>query len=179
MSVGTLTTTIILSKKFKKDFEDMIETYNYFLTHKEEIEALAKIDDNITRDITVRARKELIKSNKLLEEKLTDEQYTIQLIDSLSLKDLKEMSLRFKISQGLNSEPYFYVEEPVSEEPENQEIDYEQPISEEEEIDYEQLISEEEIDYEIDDKELEAMFADRDESVEEPKQNGRAKTLHQ
>ena len=106
--VGSILSTITARSKFRKSFEEMIETYNYFITHKEEIEALAKTDENVTRDITVNTYQKLKKSNKLLEENLTDEQYTIQLIDSLPLKDLKEMSLRYKISKALDSEPYFY-----------------------------------------------------------------------
>lgn len=115
-SVGAVTSTLVSRAKFKKDFEDMIETYNYFLTHKEEIEALSKVDDNVTKDITVKTHNELVTSEKLLNEQLTDEQYTIVLIDSLPLKDLREISLRFKISKALDSEPYFYVEEPINEE---------------------------------------------------------------
>ena len=52
-AVGTITTTIISRNKFKKDFNDMIETYNYFINNKEEIESLAKADENITSIISV------------------------------------------------------------------------------------------------------------------------------
>lgn len=111
-TIGAFTSTFISKSKFRKDFNDMIETYNYFITNKEEIESLAKTDENVTKVITVDSYQKLKKSEKLVNEKLTDEQYTIQLIDNLSLKDLKEISLRFKISKALATDPYFHIEQP-------------------------------------------------------------------
>jgi len=111
-AIGTITSTITIRTKFKKDFNDMIETYNYFINNKEEIESLAKTDENVTSIISVDSHNKLKKSEQLVEEKLTDEQYTIQLIDNLSLKDLREISLRYKISKALDSEPYFKIEQP-------------------------------------------------------------------
>ena len=111
-ATGTIISTMIVKSKFKKDFNDMIETYNYFINNKEEIESLAKTDENVTSIISVDSHNKLKKSEQLVEEKLTDEQYIIGLIDNLSLKDLKEISLRYKISKALDSEPYFEIEQP-------------------------------------------------------------------
>jgi len=122
--VGTIASTMIARSKFKKDFESMIETYNYFINNKEEIEVLSAMDVNVTNNLTNKSYKEIDKSNALVESNVTDNKYTIGLIDSLSLKDLKEISLRYKISKSLDSEPYFYIEQPeeVIGEPVNDEI---------------------------------------------------------
>lgn len=111
-TIGAFTSTFIAKSKFRKDFNDMIETYNYFITNKAEIESLAKTDENITSIISVDSYNKLKKSEQLVEEKITDKQYTIQLIDTLSLKDLREISLRYKISKALDSDPYFEIEQP-------------------------------------------------------------------
>ena len=130
-ATGTIISTMIAKSKYKKDFNDMIETYNYFINNREAIEVLAKTDENVTSVISVDSHNKLKYSEQLVEEKLTDEQYTIQLIDTLSLKDLKEISLRYKISKAIDSEPYFEIKQPeeIIGEPVIDEINWEeQPV---------------------------------------------------
>ena len=119
--VGSITSTIISKIKFKKDFESMIDTYNYYINNKEEIEEMYQNDVNVSKYLTKKSYEELNRSNELVEANVTDNKYTIGLIDSMSLKDLKEMLLRYKISQSLDAEPYVYIDERVIETVPNEE----------------------------------------------------------
>ena len=115
----TLASIIAANQKFTSDFEDMIKTYEYFITHKEEIEKLSKTDPNVISNITSETTKEFKKSKQLQQENLTEEEITLQLIDRIPLKDLKIISENYRISKALETEPYFC--EPKTEE--------EQPIT--------------------------------------------------
>lgn len=120
--IGSIASTIISKDKFKKDFESMIETYNYFINHKEELEEMYHSDINISNYLTKKSYKEIDKSNALVEANIVDSKYTIGLIDNMPLKDLKEMLLRYKISQSLEKEPFLYIDERVVEVLPNEEV---------------------------------------------------------
>lgn len=101
----------ILVAKHTKSFKNMIETYQYFIEHRHEIETLAKEDENIINEADEETLFELDESQKLVDAKLAEELFSIQLIDKMSLSQLKEMKLRYQISKSLKEDQYYYTTE--------------------------------------------------------------------
>lgn len=103
--------------KFKKQkFNEMIDTYKFYIEHRSEIESLAKVDINVTNAVDSRTQIELDESKKLVDTGLSAELFSIQFMDKVSLKQLKEIIERFEISRSLGEKQYFYIEDNNEEE---------------------------------------------------------------
>ena len=111
-----LSSSILLGKHFieknqENKFKEELETYKYYLENRKNIESQDKKDNNITININTKTNNELVDNQELVNQQLIDETFNIGLMDKISLKQLKEILLRYKISKALEEEQYFHIEE--------------------------------------------------------------------
>lgn len=104
-SVGSL----LADKLFQKKFEKAIETYKYFLEHRQELESAVMKDKNITSYINNKTQNIIQENEALVKTNKVEDIFNINLMDEISLKQLKELLLRFKISQSLEDEQHFEI----------------------------------------------------------------------
>lgn len=112
-----LSSSILLGKHFieknqENKFKEELETYKYYLENRKNIESQDKKDNNITININTKTNNELVDNQELVNQQLIDETFNIGLMDKISLKQLKEILLRYKISKSLEEDQYFHIEEP-------------------------------------------------------------------
>lgn len=111
-----LSSSILLGKHFieknqENKFKEELETYKYYIENRKNIESQDKKDNNITININTKTNNELVDNQELVNQQLIDETFNIGLMDKISLKQLKEILLRYKISKSLEEEQYFHIEE--------------------------------------------------------------------
>lgn len=111
-----LSSSILLGKHFieknqENKFKEELETYKYYLENRKNIESQDKKDNNITININTKTNNELVDNQELVNQQLIDETFNIGLMDKISLKQLKEILLRYKISKALEEDQYFHIEE--------------------------------------------------------------------
>lgn len=111
-----LSSSILLGKHFieknqENKFKEELETYKYYLENRKKIESQDKKDNNITININTKTNNELVDNQELVNQQLIDETFNIGLMDKISLKQLKEILLRYKISKSLEEDQYFHIEE--------------------------------------------------------------------
>lgn len=102
-----------ISKNKQKNFNEMIEMYKFYLENRNEIEEYIKKDLNIQSQIKDKTTNIISTNEELQNEELIDSIYDINLMDKVSLKELKNMLLRYKISKALDEEPYFECESSI------------------------------------------------------------------
>ena len=100
-----------IEKNKEKKFKEELETYDYYIENRKNIESLDKKDNNITININTKTNNELAENQELVNQQLIDETFNIGLMDKISLKELKEILLRYKISKSLEEEQYFHIDE--------------------------------------------------------------------
>ena len=84
-----------------ENFENKLRTYQEYIYNSKKLEERSKKDQNITRYLNEET-KELIKEQATLQQDgYIDNIYNTHLMDSMSLKELKELLLRYKMSQAL------------------------------------------------------------------------------
>ena len=108
--------SILLGKHFieknqENKFKEELETYKYYIENRKNIESQDKKDNNITININTKTNNELVDNQELVNKELIDETFNIGLMDKISLKQLKEILLRYKISKSLEEDQYFHIEE--------------------------------------------------------------------
>ena len=111
-----LSSSILLGKHFieknqENKFKEELETYKYYIENRKNIESQDKKDNNITININTKTNNELVDNQELVNQQLIDETFNIGLMDKISLKQLKEILLRYKISKSLEEDQYFHIEE--------------------------------------------------------------------
>lgn len=94
-------------KNQQKKYKEMIELYKFYLENSKEMEEYIKKDLNIQSQIKDKTAEVISLNEELQNEELIDNIYDINLMDKLSLKELKNMLLRYKISKALDEEPYY------------------------------------------------------------------------
>lgn len=94
--------SIIINKKNKFDEElSLIETY---VKNKKDIEKVNVKDQNVTNYLSTRSNKVYIEKTDLKEKGIIDNIFNIDFMDSISLKELKNLLNRYLICKGLKSE---------------------------------------------------------------------------
>ena len=95
-----------------ENFESKLRTYQEYINNAKKIEERTKKDQNITRYLNEES-KELIKEQVTLQKDgYIDNIYNTHLMDSMSLKELRELLLRYKMSKALE-EPLTFKESKV------------------------------------------------------------------
>ena len=111
LGIGTIGVTgIVLNETIKSSHRRRIETRYECIELQDEFEEAAKIEENITRNIS-NGKELLIEQRQLKEEDLVDNIYNVFFIDNASIADLKEISAKLKIFLALQK-PVELVNEP-------------------------------------------------------------------
>lgn len=105
-----------VQKHNEKQLENQFEAYEFYIENRKAIEELESKDSNITYNVDTRTNNELVDNQALANENLIDSVFDIQLMDKISLKQLREILLRYRITKALEEEQYFYMEEENKEE---------------------------------------------------------------
>lgn len=96
-----------ISENKQKKYKEMIELYKFYLENSKEMEEYIKEDLNIQSQIKDKTADVISLNQELQNERLIDNVYDINLMDKVSLKELKNMLLRYQISKALDEEPYY------------------------------------------------------------------------
>ena len=116
-----LTTTInglmiagIYATKFKLDYSDEtfkeeVKQYKRYMEHRQNIEQAAKEDENITKYLKESTISKIEENAKLKEQGTIDSVYNIDLMDKMSLQELKKLLTRYKLYTSLQEEQNFKV----------------------------------------------------------------------
>lgn len=107
IATGLLTNHIINKEiqKFKKE----LKQYATYIEHKQQIEKTSEQDKNITAYLNQETLSKIEENKKLKQNGLIDSIYNIDLMDKISLEELKKILLRYKISKSLYEEQVFRI----------------------------------------------------------------------
>lgn len=98
----------------ENNFRKELKQYVKYMKNRQNIEELAKKDENVTAYLN-RETLSLIEENEKLKQQGTiDSVYNIDFMDKISLKELKKLLLRYHISESIESEQYFRIPEQTS-----------------------------------------------------------------
>lgn len=96
-----------ITENKQKKYKEMIDLYKFYLENSKEMEEYIKKDINIQSEIKDKTEEVIELNEELQNEELIDNVYDINLMDKVSLKELKNMLLRYQISKALFEEPYY------------------------------------------------------------------------
>ena len=81
------------------------------MKHRKNIEELAKIDENVTAYLNEETLSLIEENKKLNQQGIIDSVYNIDLMDKMSLKELKKLLLRYHICETIESTQQFRIPE--------------------------------------------------------------------
>lgn len=90
-------------------FEEELRLYQGYIHEHHKMESLSKQDENITSHLNDKTRELLNRNEKLKHQGLIKNIYNIDLMDKMALEEIRELLLRCKISESLDSEPIFII----------------------------------------------------------------------
>ena len=98
-----------INNRAEKRFKDEIKQYKRYMEHNKQIEEAAKKDNNITKYLSKKTISKIEDKQKLKEQESIDCVYNIDLMDKMSLEDLKKLLTRYKLYMSLKEEQNFKV----------------------------------------------------------------------
>lgn len=105
----TLESAILSDYLATKKFKDEIKIYEEFLKERKNIEITSQTDINITKNLSEKTKTNIQRNIDLKEQKMINNIFNINFMDSASLKDLKEMLIRYKIHKSLQEDIEFQI----------------------------------------------------------------------
>ena len=81
------------------------------MKHRKNIEELSKTDENVTAYLSEETLSLIEENKKLKQQGTIDSAYNIDLMDKMSLKELKKLLLRYHICESIESEQQFRIPE--------------------------------------------------------------------
>lgn len=107
LSIGLFGTLAV--NESEKNFKKELAQYELYMKERRQIQHQAFNDENVLTYLSDDTREKVNESYKLCQQGMTDLTFNIDLMDKMSLKDLKKLLLRYKISQSLEEEQTFKV----------------------------------------------------------------------
>ena len=98
---------ISIKEKIAKNFKQELKQYIRYMENRESIEELAHNDDNVLAYLNTDTLSKIEDNEKLKQLGTIDSAYNIDLMDKISLKELKKLLLRYQISESLEEEQNF------------------------------------------------------------------------
>lgn len=92
-------------------FRKELKQYLKYMKNRENIEELAKIDENVTAYLNEETLSLIEENKKLNQQGTIDSVYNIDLMDKMSLKELKKLLLRYHICESIDSVQQFRIPE--------------------------------------------------------------------
>lgn len=92
---------------YKELFTAKMNTYKEYRVKRQKIEELAKEDQNITKYLKESTLEKIRENETLQQNGLIENVYNIDLMDKISLKELRELLLRYRTSEALYKEQIF------------------------------------------------------------------------
>lgn len=113
-SLASVFTASCINEIKENNFRNELKQYVKYMKHRQNIEELAKKDENVTAYLNQETLS-LINGNEMLKQQGTiDSVYNIDLMDKISLEELKKLLLRYHISESIESEQHFRIPEQTS-----------------------------------------------------------------
>ena len=110
-SLASIFTANCIKEMKENNFRNELKQYVKYMKNRQNIEELAKKDENVTAYLNQETLS-LIEENEKLKQKGTiDSTYNIDLMDKISLKELKKLLLRYHISESIETEQQFRIPE--------------------------------------------------------------------
>ena len=100
----------IKDKKDKK-FRHELKDYLKYINNRDKIEVFAEKDKNVTAYLNEDTLSKIEENEKLKQQGTIDSVYNIDLMDKMSLKELKKLLLRYRLSESLEEEQNFRIPE--------------------------------------------------------------------
>lgn len=94
---------------YKEIFTAKMNTYKQYMVKRKKIEELAKEDQNITKYLKESTLEKIKENTELQQEGLIEDVFNIDLMDKISLKELRELLLRYRTSEALYKEQVFCI----------------------------------------------------------------------
>lgn len=101
--------TVISFKK--QSFRNKMLMYKDYIENRREIEEMAKQDKNIVEYLNEETVQRIKTNEELQQQKKIEDVFNIDLMDRMSLEQLKELLTRYKISQKLYEDQIFIISE--------------------------------------------------------------------
>ena len=108
--LSSIITSCIIELK-DNNFRKEVKRYLKYMKNRENIEELAKIDENVTAYLNEETLSLIEENKKLNQQGIIDSVYNIDLMDKMSLKELKKLLLRYHICESINSVQQFRIPE--------------------------------------------------------------------
>ena len=108
MFVGIYATKLKLEYS-EETFKEEVKQYKKYMEHRQKIEQAAKEDENITKYLKESTISKIEENTKLKEQGTIDSVYNIDLMDKMSLQELKKLLTRYKLYTSLQEEQNFKV----------------------------------------------------------------------
>lgn len=96
-----------IEDKKEKNFRQELKNYLKYINSRDKIEAFAKKDKNVTAYLNQKTLSQIEENEKLKQQGTIDSVYNIDLMDKMSLKELKKLLLRYRLSESLEEEQTF------------------------------------------------------------------------
>lgn len=93
----------------RKQFAEELNLYQTYLENRKDIEDLSCADPNITKYLSDKTTRKLQDNKTLVKKELTDTAFTVEFMDTTSLKNLKKLLSRYMISKSLLEEQTFSI----------------------------------------------------------------------
>lgn len=96
-------------KNSEEKFKENLRQYDKYIRNRQKIEEIEKCDPNITSYLNETTLSFIEENKQLKQQGIIDSIFNINLMDKMSLKELKILLLRYKISEGLYQEQTFHI----------------------------------------------------------------------
>jgi len=98
----------------ENNFRNELKQYVKYMKNRQNIEELAKKDENVTAYLNQESLSLIEENEKLKQEGIIDSVYNIDLMDKMELKELRKLLLSYHISESIEIEQQFRIPEEIS-----------------------------------------------------------------
>ena len=110
-SLASIFTANCIKEIKENNLKKEIKQYIKYMKNRKNIEELAKIDENVTAYLNEETLSLIEENKKLNQQGIIDSVYNIDLMDKMSLKELKKLLLRYHICETIESTQQFRIPE--------------------------------------------------------------------
>ena len=113
-SLASIFTTKCAIEMKENNFRNELKQYVKYMKNRKNIEELAKKDENVTAYLNQETLTMIEENEKLKQQGTIDSTYNIDLMDKMSLKELRKLLLRYHLSESIETEQRFRIPEQTS-----------------------------------------------------------------